>query len=166
MCARSPNFDRYLVNLLVGSEFLLVALSGAEDLRLREGSDVSCHQIATHLHGTRRHEPLQTATKGPRWSRSGEGQRARKAEGVGVRGELSLRTDGGIPGIYAGFGVWPGEGFQHGRSIARLADRPQECSSVGRAAVSKTVGRGFEPLHSCQLDVVGAQVVKSADTLS
>ena len=27
----------------------------------------------------------------------------------------------------------------------------QECSSVGRAAVSKTVGRGFESCHSCHL---------------
>ena len=26
---------------------------------------------------------------------------------------------------------------------------PQECSSVGRASVSKTEGRGFESLHSC-----------------
>ncbi len=26
----------------------------------------------------------------------------------------------------------------------------EECSSVGRATVSKTVGRGFEPLHSCR----------------
>src|SRR3972149_6439597 len=26
----------------------------------------------------------------------------------------------------------------------------EECSSVGRAAVSKTAGRGFESLHSCQ----------------
>ena len=25
----------------------------------------------------------------------------------------------------------------------------QECSSVGRAAVSKTAGRGFESYHSC-----------------
>ena len=30
------------------------------------------------------------------------------------------------------------------------AARPQECSSVGRASVSKTEGRGFESLHSCQ----------------
>ena len=31
-----------------------------------------------------------------------------------------------------------------------LATRLQECSSVGRASVSKTEGRGFESLHSCQ----------------
>ena len=28
----------------------------------------------------------------------------------------------------------------------------KECSSVGRAAVSKTAGRGFESSHSCQMD--------------
>ena len=27
----------------------------------------------------------------------------------------------------------------------------QECSSIGRAPVSKTGGWGFEPLHSCQM---------------
>src|SRR6478609_4786131 len=32
----------------------------------------------------------------------------------------------------------------------RGGPRPQECSSVGRASVSKTEGRGFESLHSCQ----------------
>src|ERR1700733_7571272 len=29
---------------------------------------------------------------------------------------------------------------------------PQECSSIGRAPVSKTGGRRFEPCHSCQRD--------------
>src|ERR1700722_16277492 len=29
---------------------------------------------------------------------------------------------------------------------------PQECSSIGRAPVSKTGGRRFEPCHSCQLN--------------
>src|ERR1700760_1661030 len=36
---------------------------------------------------------------------------------------------------------------------ARTADAasvPQECSSIGRAPVSKTGGRRFEPCHSCQ----------------
>src|SRR5207249_6477617 len=28
----------------------------------------------------------------------------------------------------------------------------QECSSIGRAPVSKTGGRRFEPCHSCHLD--------------
>gem|GEM_PF-4508928 len=37
----------------------------------------------------------------------------------------------------------------------------QECSSVGRATVSKTVCRGFESSHSCH-----AEVVELVDTLS
>src|SRR5438093_12588120 len=30
----------------------------------------------------------------------------------------------------------------------------QECSSIGRAPVSKTGGRRFEPCHSCQLNQI------------
>ena len=36
--------------------------------------------------------------------------------------------------------------------IAVAASVPQECSSIGRAPVSKTGGRRFEPCHSCQLN--------------
>ena len=36
--------------------------------------------------------------------------------------------------------------------IAVAASVPQECSSIGRAPVSKTGGRRFEPYHSCQLN--------------
>ena len=36
------------------------------------------------------------------------------------------------------------------RYVPALSD-PEECSSVGRASVSKTEGRGFESLHSCQI---------------
>src|ERR1700761_8688880 len=42
----------------------------------------------------------------------------------------------------------------------------QECSSAGRASVSKTEGRGFESLHSCQLrekKVRMADLVKKTD---
>ena len=39
--------------------------------------------------------------------------------------------------------------------VARLGGA-QECSSAGRAAVSKTAGRGFESLHSCQRRPSGA----------
>src|SRR5262249_29746933 len=42
-----------------------------------------------------------------------------------------------------------GAGGQEG--LGRVGFCLKECSSVGRAAVSKTVGRGFESLHSCQL---------------
>ena len=41
-------------------------------------------------------------------------------------------------------------GFTPRKGVVRL-DEAQECSSAGRAAVSKTAGRGFEPLHSCQI---------------
>src|SRR5690348_6077608 len=34
--------------------------------------------------------------------------------------------------------------------ISSAASVPQECSSIGRAPVSKTGGRRFEPCHSCQ----------------
>src|SRR6185503_21219096 len=41
------------------------------------------------------------------------------------------------------------------KCIARITakyfiNRAEECSSTGRAPVSKTGGWGFEPLHSCQ----------------
>ncbi len=39
--------------------------------------------------------------------------------------------------------------FTPRKPVDRL-DGAQECSSAGRAAVSKTAGRGFESLHSCQ----------------
>ena len=39
------------------------------------------------------------------------------------------------------------------RSGAR-AGSLQECSSIGRAPVSKTGGRRFEPCHSCQLNQI------------
>lgn len=35
------------------------------------------------------------------------------------------------------------------RRYVATAPGPEECSSVGRASVSKTEGRGFESLHSC-----------------
>src|SRR5215475_3950746 len=34
--------------------------------------------------------------------------------------------------------------------IEAASSVPQECSSIGRAPVSKTGGRRFEPCHSCQ----------------
>src|SRR5581483_1380793 len=34
--------------------------------------------------------------------------------------------------------------------IEAASSVPQECSSIGRAPVSKTGGRRFEPYHSCQ----------------
>src|SRR6185312_16849913 len=39
--------------------------------------------------------------------------------------------------------------------IVSAASIPQECSSIGRAPVSKTGGRRFEPCHSCQLSPCG-----------
>src|SRR5579872_2453910 len=36
--------------------------------------------------------------------------------------------------------------------IGRQRRSVQECSSIGRAPVSKTGGRRFEPCHSCQLN--------------
>jgi hypothetical protein len=40
----------------------------------------------------------------------------------------------------------------------------QECSSAGRASVSKTEGRGFEPLHSCQAGSARAVAQPMLDT--
>ncbi len=52
------------------------------------------------------------------------------------------------------------------RAQVRPAKAPdtgvQECSSAGRASVSKTEGRGFEPLHSCH---VGASRMASHPAL-
>src|SRR6476620_10913158 len=48
-------------------------------------------------------------------------------------------------------GAWPM--LETARSGAR-AGSLQECSSIGRAPVSKTGGRRFEPCHSCQLNQI------------
>ncbi len=40
--------------------------------------------------------------------------------------------------------------YPHNQGLRVVCTLAQECSSVGRAAVSKTAGRGFEPCHSCQ----------------
>ena len=40
------------------------------------------------------------------------------------------------------------------REPAARAGSLQECSSIGRAPVSKTGGRRFEPCHSCQLNQI------------
>ena len=39
----------------------------------------------------------------------------------------------------------------------------QECSSIGRAPVSKTGGWGFEPLHSCHYNVKQNTVLIALD---
>ena len=39
--------------------------------------------------------------------------------------------------------------WQPACAIVIILSAAKECSSVGRAAVSKTAGRGFESLHSC-----------------
>src|SRR5437667_7714678 len=48
-------------------------------------------------------------------------------------------------------------------SAARLAFMSlKECSSTGRAPVSKTGGWGFEPLHSCQPALMNAMAKTNA----
>ena len=61
-----------------------------------------CHQIATHLYGTGRHETLQTLTKGaqvpkiPGVTRHGERGKSRSARG------LRCPAEGRIPRVYRG----------------------------------------------------------------
>ena len=79
-----------------------------------------------------------------------ERQRGRRAEQRRARRRVARAAvvEGGDDGVVhardrSGRDAWQGRLFI-------LTRRAEECSSVGRAAVSKTAGRGFESLHSCQ----------------
>lgn len=48
------------------------------------------------------------------------------------------------------------------RKAKGAAFAAQECSSAGRASVSKTECRGFESLHSCQISATGQKICDQA----
>jgi hypothetical protein len=53
-------------------------------------------------------------------------------------------------GVYGACARGLGSKFGSNESGAGSKSLMKECSSTGRAPVSKTGGWGFEPLHSCQ----------------
>jgi hypothetical protein len=67
-----------------------------------------------------------------------------------------------ICGLGKGSGLALARLFMHEQGLRRTfgppLPLPEECSSIGRAPVSKTGGWGFESLHSCQWDQARPQV--------
>jgi hypothetical protein len=80
---------------------------------------------------------------------------------IGVPSAVSIKIAGGVPSrgrcpLSSHRPPTPGlqRGAASGMNLAAAdpagSSRPQECSSMARAPVSKTGGWGFESLHSCQ----------------
>src|SRR5581483_2456161 len=66
----------------------------------------------------------------------------------GAAGGQEQERAGALFGRFA-LAIWPRPMLETAR-IGRQRRSVQECSSIGRAPVSKTGGRRFEPCHSCQ----------------